>query len=187
VLGVGAGVALFKLINSAVTFARRVICVLLFVGLGIEGISFPSVTLLNYDAANRRPFSDQMIRPYLSNTYPVDRDDARAVSFLRTHAGPSAMVYRAERKSEPYAVWGGLQLRLRGTCVRPKRMRTTYTGSEKRSLPPGKRYRPFRRHVTWVVADAEDATINAALDSPQGQLSVVQAAQYGGVRVFHFR
>jgi hypothetical protein len=41
------------------------------------------------------------------------------------------------------------------------------------------------QHVTWVVTDATDATINAALDSEAERRKAVLAAQYGRVRVFH--
>jgi hypothetical protein len=42
-------------------------------------------------------------------------------------------------------------------------------------------------HVTWVVTDPEDVTINAVLECPEGRRRAVLAARYGKVRVFRLQ
>ena len=106
VLAMAAGVNLSGLASGTTTFARRITGVLLLTILLVPGVRFAVAVLFAYD--ERLAFSDQMIRPYFSNAYPVSRDEALAVSFLRTHMGPSEIVYRTVERSEPYAIWGGL-------------------------------------------------------------------------------
>jgi len=107
-LSISSGITLSHLIDWSNTPRRRAILVALVVALLWQGMYYPFVFLQDYDPGGRPAFSRQMIRPYLSSTYPVDEDNSRAVSFLRTRMGPSEIVYRTEGKSEPYAIWGGL-------------------------------------------------------------------------------
>ena len=147
--------------------------------------------LFAYDPEHRLPFSDQMIRPYFSNAYPVSPDEARAVSFLRNHMGASEIVYRAEERSEPYAIWGGLPTQasvypsekggedMRGLGARKFAARQNLARISQTWLD-----RLSAEHVTWVVTDPDDAAINAILESTEEQGRAVLAAQYGNVRIF---
>ena len=132
----------------------------------------------------------QMIRPYYSLGYPVNHDDAQAVNYLRTHIGPAEIVYRAEAKSEPYAIWGGLPTQ--ASVYAPSGDDDVY-GLGRETLAARRDLdrvsgdwldRLATQHVTWVVTDAADATVNTALDEA-GRRKAVLAAQYGRVRVFH--
>ena len=107
-LAIGAGVALSDLWSWADNWGRKTACAFLIAGLLWQGFLYPFVQLSAYDPESRPPFSVQMIRPYFSTTYSVDPDNARAISFLRTHMGASEIAYRTIAKSEPYAIWGGL-------------------------------------------------------------------------------
>jgi hypothetical protein len=161
-----------------------------------EGMIYPIIMLSVYNPEERTPFSAQMIRPYLSGEYPVDPDDAQAVSFLRTHMGPSEMAFRAAAKFEPYAVWGGL------ATTQPWDMYASDSRDNDMYGLGGTKFairknlamisedwldRLAAENVTWVVTDAQDGAANAVLDSLQGRQSVVLAAKYGNIRVFHFR
>jgi hypothetical protein len=132
-----------------------------------------------------------MIRPYFSQAYPVDADDARAVSFLRTHVGPSEIVYRAEEKSEPYAIWGGLPTQASVYAENGKADDAYGLGEEKlaarRDLARVSETwldRLSAAHVVWIVADPDDPAIEAVLAFPAGRRRALLAAQYGNVRVF---
>jgi hypothetical protein len=135
-----------------------------------------------------------MIRPYLSVLYPVDRDNAAAASFLRTHMEPTELAYRAPENAEPYAIWAGLptqtsvypadngdndQFGLGSAKFAARRDLTTISQTWFDRL--------LAEHVTWVVADAEDTAVNAALASPEGRDRAEMVAQYGKVRIFHLR
>jgi hypothetical protein len=132
-----------------------------------------------------------MIRPYFSRAFPVDDDDARAVSFLRTHMGPSELAYRTAEKSEPYAIWAVFQPRLRS--IQTIAGATTPTGSEKLSSWRGDVLatsddwfdRLSAQNVAWIVTDPDDIAIGAILDRPKGRQRASLAAQYGNVRIFH--
>ena len=102
-LAIGAGVALSDLWGWAGNWGRRTACVLI-TALLWQGFLYPFGQLSAYDPESRPRFSVQMIRPYFSTMYPVDADNARAVSFLRTHMGASEIAYRSAEKSEPYAI-----------------------------------------------------------------------------------
>ena len=45
--------------------------------------------------------------------------------------------------------------------------------------------RLLAQHVTWIVADADDAEIGAAVASPEGRHQPMLVVQFGKVRVFH--
>ena len=195
-LAIGAGVALSYLARWADTFSRRLVLGLIVIALVGQGVPYPFVVLLAYDPEVRPPFSDQMIRPYFSLGYPVDRDDARAVSFLRTHMGPSDVVYRSEDKSEPYAIWGGLPTQV-SVYVEP----ANSGGNDAYGLGETKLVirrnlanisddwfdRLAAEHITWLVTDGDDVAINALLECPEGRDRAVLAARYGKVRVFRIR
>jgi hypothetical protein len=193
-LAIGAGVALSDLAGWAHTLGRRLIYGVLIVTLAGQGLLYPFVLLVaSYNPEGRLAFSMQMIRPYFSQTYPVNRDDAQAVSFLRSHMGPSEIVYRAEEKSEPYAIWGGVPTQ--ASVYAENGNDDVYgLGPEKfaarkelRSISGDWFDRLLAEHVTWVVADADDITITTALECQEGQRRAVLAAQYGKVRVFHIQ
>jgi hypothetical protein len=134
----------------------------------------------------------QMMRPYFSLMYPVDRDDARAVNFLRAHIAPSEIVYRAEAKSEPYAIWGGLPTEASVYVEAGDRDDDVYgLGEEKlaarRDLARVSQDwvdRLAAENVRWIVTDSDDNAINAILECTEGQQTAL-VAQYGEVRVYH--
>jgi hypothetical protein len=191
-LGVGAGIVLSEFLRWANTRLREIIWGLLVIVLLGQGVIYPFIFLLAYDPGKRTPFSVQMIRPYFSRAYPVDDNDARAVSFLRTHAAPSELVYRTAEKSEPYAIWGGLPTQ---ASVYPDDSGSNdmYGLGEAQFL--ARRHlgdisdswfdRLLAQHVAWIVTDPDDIAIEAILDRPEGRQRAVLAAQFGNVRVFH--
>jgi hypothetical protein len=192
-LSVGAGIALSEFSRWAHTIRRKIIWGVLVTALLWQGgVLYPIMFLLAYDPRGRAPFSVQMIRPYFSKGYPVDGDDARAVSFLRTHMDPSEIVYRTPEKSEPYAVWGGLPTQ---ASVYPddSGRNDMYGLGEAHFLE--RRHlgdvsddwfdRLSAQHVAWIVTDADDIAIGAILDRREGRRRASLAAQYGDVRVFH--
>ena len=196
VLAIGAGIALSDFSSRANTFARKVICALLVVSLAWQGLRFPLYVLFAYDPETRPPFSNQMITPYFSSKYPVDPDDAQAVSFLRTHVGPSEIVYRAAEKSEPYAIWGGLPTQVTWYLYATETGTDDVYGLGERKFAARRNLadvtetwfeRLAAQHVTWVVTDPDDVAINAILECPEGHRRAVMAARYGNVRVFRLR
>jgi hypothetical protein len=194
VLAIGAGIFLYHLVRWANNFARRGIVVALLVALAGEGVTYPIIMLSGYDPAARTPFSAQMITPYLSRKYPVDPDDARAVSFLRTHMGPSEIAYRAAAKFEPYAVWGGLATAQPWDMYASDRRDDDMYGLGKEKFVARKDLdkisenwldRLAAENVTWVVTDSANAAVNSILESAEGQHTAALVAQYGEVRVYH--
>jgi hypothetical protein len=193
-LAIGAGVALSDLAGWAHTLGRRLIYGVLIVTLAGQGLLYPFVLLVaSYNPDSRLAFSMQMIRPYFSHSYPVNRDDAQAVSFLRSHMGPAEIVYRTEEKSEPYAIWGGVPTQASVYAengnddvygLGPKKLAAR---RELRSISGDWFDRLLAERVTWVVADADDITITTALECQEGQRRAVLTAQYGKVRVFHIQ
>ena len=195
-LAIGAGVALSGLANWADSRRRRLVLGLIVIALVGQGVAYPFVILGAYDPELRPRFSLQMIRPYFSLAYPVDRDDAQAVSFLRTHMGPSEIAYRAQEKSEPYAIWGGLPTQVSVyTDPAENRSNDAYgLGEEKlaarrdlASISEGWFDKVLAEHITWLVTDGDDVAINALLECPEGRDRAVLAARYGKVRVFRIR
>jgi len=195
-LAIGAGIASYHLIRWAENFPRKVIFVVLVIALAGEGVVNPIIMLSAYDPAARTPFSAQMIRPYLSRGYPVDPDDARAVSFLRTHMGPSEIAYRAAAKFEPYAVWGGLATEQPWDMYASDSRDDDMYGLGKKKFIARKDLakisenlldRLAAENVTWVVADSGDTEINSILECTEGQRLAALVAQYGEVRVYHLQ
>jgi hypothetical protein len=192
-LAIGAGIALSDLAAWADRFHRRLAFMALFAATVGQGIVYPYLlTFGSFNPQGRRPYSMQMIRPYFSRSYPVDPDDARAVSFLRAHMAPAEIVYLTEPKSEPYAIWGGLPTQ-NSVYVEKGEDDDVYGLGRKKLAARWDLDRVsgdwFERlaaqHVTWVVTDAADVAINIALDSRGHGRQVVLVAQYGRVRVFH--
>jgi len=193
-LAMGAGIALNYLERWADTLSRRVVFGLIVISVVGQGVLYPLFAALLYDSEGRAALSIQMIRPYLSSAYPLDEDDGRAVSFLRTHMGPSEIVFRAEPKSEPYAIWGGLPIQ---ASVYPA------DGGDNDAYGLGQKKFAARRdlanisetwfdrlveqRVTWIVADPGDVAISAVLEGAEQEGKVVLAAQFGGVRVFRLQ
>jgi hypothetical protein len=108
VLAIAGGVVLSDFRAWTHLLAGKLLYLVIIGALVSQGVRFPFIVLFAYNPEGRDSFSNQMIRPYFSDAYPVDGDDARAVSFLRTHMGLSGIVFRAEKRAEPYAVWAGL-------------------------------------------------------------------------------
>jgi hypothetical protein len=193
-LAIGAGLALADLARWADTSGRRIICGLIAMVLLGQGISYPLFATLLFDPEHRPPLSIQMIRPYLSSAYPLDPDQGRAVSFLRGHMKPMDILYRAEEKSEPYAIWGGLPTQ---ASVYPADSGDNDAyGLGKRKFAARKDLvrisenwldRLAAEHVAWVVTDPDDVAINAVLDGAEEQGRAVVAAQFGEVRVFRLQ
>jgi hypothetical protein len=194
VLAVGAGVALSDLASWANSRGRRVVLGLIILALIGQGAPYPFVMLLAVAQGPRPSFSIQMVRPYLSLTYPVGRDDAQAVSFLRTHMGSSEIVYRAREKSEPYAIWGGLPTQA-SVFPADNGKDDVYGFGEKKfaarkdlvNISESWFDRLAAEHVTWVAVDPDDVAIDTILQCPQGRDRAVLAAQYGEVRIFRIR
>jgi hypothetical protein len=190
-LAVGGGIFVSDLANWANTGFRKLIRGALIGVLLLRGILFHFTALSPYDLKTRLPFSEQMIVPYFSVAYPVDRDDARAVSFLRSHMGPLEIAYRTEAKSEPYANWGGLPTQ---ASVYPSDsgdndqygLGAEKFAARKNLITISETWfdRLLAEHISWVVTDADDVAINSVLDSLTGQHKVVLAAQYGDIRIF---
>lgn len=192
-LAIGAGVALSNLTSWTRRRGWRMLYALLIIAVAGQGVPFPLVVLYaNYNPKGREPFSMQMIRPYFSAAYPVDPDDARAVNFLRNHMASTEILYRAEGKSEPYAIWGGLPTQ-DSTYVERGHNDDEYGLGEKKlearrdlaRISPDWLDRLMAQHVTWIVADTDDAAIGAAIASPEGRHQPMLVAQFGKVRVFH--
>jgi hypothetical protein len=193
-LSIGAGIALSGLAVWADTRPRRLVCGLVVIALMAEGIASPLDALLAYDPRVRPRLSIQMIRPYFSTSYPVDQDNARAISFLRTHIRVPDVVYRAEDRSEPYAIWGGLSTQFSVFRADTDDNDHYGLGREKFAIRAnlGKVSETWfdqlaAEHVSWVVTDPDDAAINAILRSPEGRSRALLAAQYGTVKIFSLR
>jgi hypothetical protein len=193
-LAIGAGIFLYHLVIWANNFARRGIVIALAIALVGEGVAYPIIMLSAYDPAARTPFSAQRITPYLSRKYPIDADDARAVSFLRTHMGPSEIAYRAAAKFEPYAIWGGLATGQPWDMYASDSRDDDMYGLGKMQFVARKNLamisdtwldRVVAENVTWIVVDSADAAINSILECAKGHHTVALVAQYGEVRVYH--
>ena len=190
-LAIGAGLALSDLAIWADNRSRKLVYALIVIALVGRGVAYPFVALAAYDPDMRQALSIQMIRPYLSMAYPVDDDDAQAVSFLRAHMAPGELVYRTEAKSEPYAVWGGLSTQ---ASIHPVDIgdndqyglgNKLYAARlELVSVSETWLDRLSAAHVGWIVTDADDATINTVLDRPEAQGRIILAARYGKITVF---
>jgi hypothetical protein len=194
VLAIGAGVMLADLVVWADTWLRKVIRGVLAIAFLWQGVYYAFFFLLAYSPGIRQPFSVQMIRPYFSGLYPVDRDNAAAASFLRTRMEPSEIVYRATEKAEPYAIWAGLPIQASAYPADSGDNDQYGLGKDKfaarRDLAMISETwfdRLLAEHVTWVVTDAEDNRINTLLDTPEGQRRAVLTRQYGNVRIFHLQ
>ncbi len=193
VLAIGAGVLLSDFVGRADTFFRRGSFVVLVIAVAGQGAPYPFTRLLaNYNPEERVPFSMQMIKPYFSSAYPVDRDNARAVSFLRAHMGPSEIAYRTEEKSEPYAIWAGLPTQTSVYSENGKEDDAYGLGEKKlaarrnlRTVSENWFDRLAAENISWVVTDSGDAAINSILECPEGQRRAVLLAHYGEVRVYH--
>jgi hypothetical protein len=102
------------------------------------------------------------------------------------------ILYRAEGKSEPYAIWGGLPTQ-HSMYVERDHNNDEYGLGEKKlearrdlaRISPDWLHRLVAQHVTWIVADADDAEIGAAVASPEGGQQPMLVVQFGKVRVFH--
>jgi hypothetical protein len=195
VLAIGSGIVLSNMAAYPRTMGRRVIFGLSALAVVGQGAPFPILVLSGYDPGGHSfPQSIQMIRPYFSTAYPVNSDDARAVSFLRTHMGPSEILYVAPDMAEPYGVWGGLPTQLSAYPAESGDDDEYGLGREKFAARKGLASisetwfdRLLAEHISWVVTHVKDKSLDAVLDSPQGQGKAVNVAQYGSVRVFHLR
>jgi hypothetical protein len=195
-LAIGGGVALSEFGGWAHTFVGRLIYVMLVAALVSQGVQFPFTVLSTYNSEGRPPFSNQMIRPYFSDAYPVARDDARAVSFLRTQMGPSEIVFRAGEKAEPYAVWAGLPTQVSWYINAAETADNDVYGLGEEKFAARRDLtriseswfdRLEAQHIAWMVTDSDDIAINTILEGPEGRVRAALVAQYGKVRVFHIR
>lgn len=192
---IGSGIVLSEMAASPRTVGRRLVFGLSALAVVGQGAPFPVLVLAGYDPAGHNfPISIQMIRPYFSTAYPVNSDDARAVSFLRTHMGPSEILYVPPHMAEPYVVWGGLPTQLTVYPAEGGDDDEYGLGREKfaarkalSKISDNWFDRLLAEHVTWVATDAEDKALNIILDSPQEQGRAVIFAQYGAVRIFRLR
>jgi len=193
-LAIGAGISCSHLIRWANNFPRRAVFVALVAALAGEGIAYPFIMLSAYDPVSRTPFSAQMITPYFSRRYPVDPDDGRAVSFLRTHMGPSEIAYRTAAKFEPYAIWGGLATEQPWDMYASDRRDNDMYGLGEEKFIARKNLgnlsvpwldRVVAENVTWIITDPSDAAINSLLECTDGQQIAALVAQFGEVRIYH--
>jgi hypothetical protein len=192
-LAIGAGVALSDLWGWGGNWGRRTGC-LLITALLWQGFLYPFDQLSAYSPESRPPFSVQMIRPYLSFSYPVDPDNARAVSFLRTHMGASEIAYRRIEKSEPYAIWGGLPTQASVYPADSGNNDQYGLGADKfgarvrlAAITENWLDRLTAEHISWVVTDPDDVEINATLERAESKARVTLARQFGNVRVFRIK
>jgi len=192
-LAIGAGVALSDLWGWAGNWGRRTACVLI-TALLWQGFLYPFGQLSAYDPESRPRFSVQMIRPYFSTMYPVDADNARAVSFLRTHMGASEIAYRSAEKSEPYAIWGGLPTQASVYPADSGNNDQYGLGEEKfaakaqlAAITENWLDRLTAEHISWVVTDLADVEINAILERAASKARVALAKRFGNVRVFRIK
>ena len=193
-LAIGAGVALSGLWGWAGNWGRRTVCALLISTFLWQGFLYPFVQLSAYDSESRPAFSVQMIRPYFSTTYPVDPDNARAISFLRTNMSASEIAYRTIEKSEPYAIWGGLPIQASvypadgGNNDQYGLGKEKFTArAELAAITENWLDRLTAEHISWVVTDPDDAEINAILERGESKARVALAKQFGNVRVFRIK
>src|ERR1051325_1383704 len=193
-LAIGAGVALSGLWGWADNWGRRTGCALLISSFLWQGFLYPFVQLSAYDPVSRPPFSVQMIRPYFSTRYPVNPDDANAISFLRTHMSASEIAYRTIEKSEPYAIWGGLPTRGSVYPADGGNNDQYGFGEEKftarvqlAAITENWLDRLTAEHISWVVTDPDDVEINAILERAESNARVALAKQFGNVRVFRIK
>jgi hypothetical protein len=187
-LAIGAGIILSQLWGWAHSPARKSAFALVVAILAGQGIIFPILAVLLYKDTHF------MIMPYFSRGYPIDQDNANAISFLRTHMGPSDIVFRRDEKSKPYATWGGLPTQ---NSVYPAQTgdddtyglgRAKFLAREDLSRVSASWLdRLSAEHIGWLVTDLKDTTINNILEAPAsvGRASLI--AQYGTVRLFRVR
>ena len=116
-----------------------------------------------------------MIRPYFSTAYPVNSDDARAVSFLRTHMGPSEILYVRSDMAEPYAAWGGLPTQVSAYPAESGDDDEYGLGKDKFAARRGLANisetwfdQVLAEGISWVVTDAKDARLNAIFELAGG-------------------
>jgi hypothetical protein len=135
-----------------------------------------------------------LFRPYFSTTYPVDPDNARAISFLRTHMSASEIAYRTIEKSEPYAIWGGLPTQASVYPADSGNNDQYGLGKEKftaraqlAAITENWLDRLTAEHISWVVTDPDDVEINAILEREESTARVALAKQFGNVRVFRIK
>jgi hypothetical protein len=192
--GIGAGIGLADLAIWAHDRSRKLVFAVIVIALVGRGVTYPFLWLAAYDPDTRQPLSVQMIKPYLSTAYPVDDDDAQAVSFLRTHMASSELVYRTEEKSEPYAIWGGLPTQVSMHPVvsgdnDPYGLGHGFYAARLELVSVSETWldRLSAAHVGWIVTDPDDTAINTLLDRPEARGRIVLAARYGKVRVFQIQ
>jgi hypothetical protein len=135
-----------------------------------------------------------MIRPYFSIAYPVDPDNARAISFLRTHMSASEIVYRTIEKSEPYAIWGGLPTQASVYPADTGNNDSYGLGEQKfaakaqlAAITGNWLDRLTAEHISWVVTDPDNVEINAILQRAESKARVTLAKQFGNVRIFRIK
>jgi hypothetical protein len=190
-LAIAAGVALSDLWGWANNWVRKTGCALLIAALLLQGFLYPFAQLSAYNPESRTRLSVQMIRPYFSVTYSVDPDNARAISFLRTHMGASEIAYRTIEKSEAYAIWGGLPTQASVYPADSGNNDQYGLGEEKfaarvrlAEITENWLDRLTAEHISWLVTDSDDVEINALLDRTETKARVTLARQFGNVRVF---
>jgi hypothetical protein len=192
-LDIGVGLFVFGLARWADNTLRKLISGALIFALLCKAVFFHFAATALYDPELRSPF--QMIRPYFSRAYPADADDVSAVNYLRTHMGPSEIVYRAKEKSLPYAIWGGLPTQSSVLNADERRDNDPYgLGTQKFAaredldrITQDWFDRLAAQQVTWLVTDADDLGINATLASAEGRCRAVLAAQYDNLQVFRLK
>jgi hypothetical protein len=181
VLALASGVGLAEFRRRALTVPRKLGFIALLMALAGQGMAFPLVATL---------VLTRSIRPYFTLTFPIDPDEAAAVSYLRTHMGPSDIVFRNRPKHWPYAVLGGLPYFLCFYCSEDQRDDPYGLGEELyRARIDLKRIsedwvtRLSRQNVNWIVSDASETQLNAVLDSAVREDTVSTVKQFGQIRI----
>jgi hypothetical protein len=185
-LAIGAGITLSKFWDWAQSRFRKFAFYLVVALFAAQGIIAPVLMILLYHGTN---FG--MIRPYFSRRYPIDQDNADAISYLRNHMGSGDIVFRIDEKATPYAAWGGLptQYTVFPTQTKdddayglgPKKFRARKDLSR---ISPSWLERLSAERIGWLVTDPKDTAINRLLETPASLGRVTLVAQYGNVRIF---
>jgi hypothetical protein len=185
-LAIGTGITLSRLWDSASGRVRTGAFALVALLAGL-GVLYP---ILIVPLRHRDP-NFRMIRPYLSREYPIDQDNANAISYLRTHMGPEDIVFRSDEKSQSYATWGGLPTQ---NSVHPAQTEdndqyglgpTKFLARKDLSrVSPSWLDRLSAERIGWLVTDPEDTAVNKLLETPASVGRAILRAQYGHVRVY---
>jgi hypothetical protein len=180
-LALASGVALVEMRKRAGTVPRKLGFVAVVLVLVSQGIAFP---LVNMRITSYSQGAANSIRPYFSLTFPIDRDEAAAVSYLRTHMDRSDIVFRNKSESWPYAVVGGLPYFLSFSSDSGRNDQyglgedIFFARADLQRISDDWVTRLSREHVNWIVSDTGETELNAVLDRARSDGTVSTAIQF---------